>query len=272
MTGYGDRVIRATRKVLLEVFQLLEKFYESLILVGGWVPIMIMPDAEDKHVGTIDVDLAINDRTLFETGSATMEEILLSNGYRQGAEPGRYMRQIIIDEQLISVPVDFFTSEQICIPKNEFFDITGISAIAAPGCELGFDVNKKVRVEGVLPNGKPYSTEIKSAGIMALIVMKAHAMNIRNKTKDAYDIWFCLANQPDGVDIVAQEFLPHLKKASVKNALTLLSIYFESIKARGPTDVVSEEGTRDPDYKAFLQQDAFQRVHELLKSLDFEMD
>ena len=272
MTGYGDRVIRATRQVLLEVFQLLEKFHESLILVGGWVPIMIIPDAEDKHVGTIDVDLAINDRTLFETGSATMEEILLSNGYRQGAEPGRYMRQIIIDEQLISVPVDFFTSEQSCIPKNEFFDITGINAIAAPGCELGFDVNKKVRVEGVLPNGKPYSTEIKSAGIMALIVMKAHAMNIRNKTKDAYDIWFCLANHPDGVDIVAQEFLPHLKKASVKNALTLLYRYFESIKARGPKDVVSEEGTRDPDYKAFLQQDAFQRVQALLKSLDFEMD
>jgi len=107
---------------------------------------------------------------------------------------------------------------------------------------------------------------------MALIVMKAHAMNIRNKTKDAYDIWFCLANHPDGVDIVAQEFLSHLKKASVKNALTLLSRYFESIKARGPKDVVSEEGTRDPDYKAFLQQDAFQRVQALLKSLDFEMD
>jgi hypothetical protein len=182
------------------------------------------------------------------------------------------MRQIIIDEQLINVPVDFFTSEQSYIPRNDFIDITGISAIAAPGCELGFDVNKKVRVEGVLPNGKQYSTEIKSAGIVALIVMKAHAMNIRSKTKDAYDIWFCLANNPGGVDIVAQEFLPQLKKGSVKNALTLLSRYFGSIEARGPTDIVSEEGTTDPDYRAFLRQDAFQRVQALLKSLDFEMD
>jgi hypothetical protein len=184
MTAYGDRVIRATRQVLLEVFQLLEKF-----------------------------------------------------------------------------------NEQNYIPKNEFLDITGISAIAEPGCELGFDVNKKVKVDGVLPNGKLYSTEIKSAGIMPLIVMKAHAMSIRNKTKDAYDIWFCLANHPDGVDVVAQEFLPHLKKASVKNALTLLFRHFGSINARGPTDVVSEEGTTDPEYRAFLRQDAFQRIQALLKSL-----
>jgi hypothetical protein len=271
MTAYGDRVTRATQRVLLEVFQLLEKFHGSLILIGGWVPIMMIPDAEDKHVGTIDVDLAIDDRTLLETGSETMEEILLSNEYQQGTEPGRYMRQIIIDEQSINVPVDFFTSAQRYIPKNEFLDITGIRAIAAPGCELGFDINKKVKVDGVLPNGKPYSTEIKCAGIMPLIVMKAHAMSIRNKTKDAYDIWFCLANHPDGIDIVAQEFLPHLKKASVKNALTLLSRYFESIQDRGPTDVVSEEGTTDKDYKEFLRQDAFQRVQALLKSLDFEM-
>ena len=49
-----------------------------------------------------------------------------------------------------------------------------------------------------------------------------------------------------------------------------VSRYFGSIKARGPTDDVSEEGTTDPDYKEFLQQDTFQRVQALLKCLDFE--
>jgi hypothetical protein len=32
MTAYSDRVIRVTQQVLLEVFQLLEKFHESLTL------------------------------------------------------------------------------------------------------------------------------------------------------------------------------------------------------------------------------------------------
>jgi hypothetical protein len=267
MSGYSERIVRATRQVLLEVFQLLDKFKDSLILVGGWVPIMIVPDALDKHVGTIDVDLAINDRTLFETGSETMEEILLSNGYQHGTEPGRYIRQIIIDGQSINVPVDFFTSEQSYIPKNEFFDITGISAIAAPGCEIGFDVNETIKLSGVLPNGKQYSTEIKSAGVVALIVMKALAMGIRAKTKDAYDIWFCLANHPGYLNDVVQAFLPHIEKGSVKTALSLLSGYFGSIDARGPMDVVKEEGTTSPDFRAFIRQDAFQRVQALLRGL-----
>ncbi len=272
MIGHSERVITATRRVLLEVFQLLEAFRDSLILIGGWVPIMMIPDAVDKHVGTIDVDLAINDMTLFETGSETMEAILLSNGYQHGAEPGRYNRKINIDGQQIIVPVDFLTSKHRHIPINEFLDITGISPITAPGCELSFDVNEKITLSGILPNGEYYSTEIKSAGIMALIVMKALAMNIRSKTKDAYDIWFCLANYPGSVEAMEKAFKPQLEKDSVKTALGLLSGYFESIHARGPTDVVKEDGTTDPEYRAFMQQDSFQRVQALLKSLECEVD
>ncbi len=86
--GHKERVIEATHQILLEVFKLLENFHESLILEGGWVPIMIIPEAEKKHAGTFDVDLVINDKSLDETGSETMEDILLGNRYQHGAEPG----------------------------------------------------------------------------------------------------------------------------------------------------------------------------------------
>jgi len=33
MTGYSERVVRATRQVLLEVFQLLDQFQDSLIFI-----------------------------------------------------------------------------------------------------------------------------------------------------------------------------------------------------------------------------------------------
>lgn len=267
MIEFHDRVVRATYQVLLEVFKLLEKFHDSLIVVGGWVPIMIIPNVADKHIGTIDVDLAINDRALVESGSETMEEILLSNGYRHGAEPGRFMKKVNVDGQSINVPVDFFTCEPIHMPRNEFLDITGINAISAPGCELSFEIYENVHIEGALPNGKQYSTEIKTAGVVALIVMKAHAMNMRSKRKDAYDIWFCLANYPGGVDAVARAFMPHLKNNTVKTALSFLSEHFGSTNARGPMNVVVEEGTTDTDYREFLQQDAFQRVQALIGKL-----
>ena len=267
ITDHKEKVIKATRQVLLEVFKLLENFHESLILVGGWVPIMIIPEAEDKHVGTLDVDLVINDKSLIETGSETIEDILLANGYHHEAEPGRYFKTIEIDGKTIAVPVDFLTSEQRYIPRNEFVDITGIHAITSPGCELSFEANEKISIEGNLPDGSHYSTVIKSAGIAALIVMKAHAMNIRKKSKDAYDIWFCLANYPGNIESIANAFKPYVEKDSVKTALALLSEYFRSIDDKGPRDVVKEEGSSDPDYRMFLQQDSFQRVQALLNSI-----
>ena len=227
---------------------------------------MAIPEAESKHVGTFDVDLVINDKYLNETGSETIEDILLANGYKHGTEPGRYFKKLDIDGNPIIVPVDFLVSEQRHIPRNEFFDITGIDAISSPGCELSFEVNDTVTLDGSLPDGSHYSTAIKSAGVVALIVMKAHAMSIRKKTKDAYDIWFCLANSPGNIESVAQAFKPHVGKSSVIRALALLSENFESIDARGPIDVVKEDGSLDSEYRRFLQQDAFQRVQALLNS------
>ena len=266
--GHKERVTEATRQVLLEVFKLLENFHESLILVGGWVPIMIIPDSEDKHVGTIDVDLVINDKSLNETGTETIEDILFANKYQHGTEAGRYFKKLDIDDVPIVVPVDFLTSEQRYIPKNEFFDITGIHAITSPGAELSFEVNEKITLDGNLPDGSHYSTVIKSAGIVALIVMKAHAMDIRDKSKDAYDIWFCLANYPGKIESIAKAFKQHVGKNSVKTALALLSENFKSIDDKGPKDVVKEDGSTDPDYRMFLQQDAFQRVQALLNYIE----
>ena len=268
--GHRERVTEATRQVLMEVFKILEDFHESLILVGGWVPIMIIPESEDKHVGTIDVDLVINDKSLNETGSETIEDILLANEYQHGAEPGRYFKNLNIDRVPIVVPVDFLTSEQRFIPKNEFFDITGIHAITSPGAELSFEVNEKITLDGNLPDGSHYSTVIKSAGIVALIVMKAHAMDIRKKSKDAYDIWFCLANYPGDRESIAEAFRPHVGQKSVRTALSLLAKFFSAVDERGPLDVVNEDDSRETDYRAFLQQDAYQRVQALLDSLGLD--
>ena len=56
----------------------------------------------------------------------------------------------------------------------------------------------------------------------------------------------------------------------MKVALALLAKYFGSIDDKGPKDVVKEDGAIDPDYRAFLLQDSFQRVQALLKCLEVE--
>ena len=58
-------------------------------------------------------------------------------------------KKIDIDGKPVLIPVDFLASEQRYIPRNEFFDITGIHPIAFPGCELGFEVHEKLPLMGV---------------------------------------------------------------------------------------------------------------------------
>jgi hypothetical protein len=97
-----------------------------------------------------------------------------------------------------------------------------------PGCELSFEVHEKISLDGCLPDGSHYSTVIKSAGIVALIVMKALAMNIRQKSKDAYGVWFCLANYPGNIESVACiYYLPDKTSRPLYGAIfVLVSILF----------------------------------------------
>lgn len=48
----------AARRVLVDVGQVLASFVDCLVVVGGWTPDLLLPDADERHVGSIDVDLA----------------------------------------------------------------------------------------------------------------------------------------------------------------------------------------------------------------------
>jgi uncharacterized protein YfaS (alpha-2-macroglobulin family) len=55
------------------------------VLVGGWVPDLLIEDADEKHVGSIDVDLALDAGKLNEGRYAEMLNLLLNTKrYRQG--------------------------------------------------------------------------------------------------------------------------------------------------------------------------------------------
>ena len=65
---YSDEIVEAARSVQLEVIRILGEYKENIVIVGGWVPELLIPDAEEKHIGSSDVDLALNHRKINETG------------------------------------------------------------------------------------------------------------------------------------------------------------------------------------------------------------
>jgi hypothetical protein len=71
---YSADQVEAARSVLLELVHLLGEYRDDIVVVGGWVPQLILPPGPTPHVGSIDVDLALNHRNLTEAGEATSPE------------------------------------------------------------------------------------------------------------------------------------------------------------------------------------------------------
>lgn len=56
---YSPRQVEAAHRVLVDIGQVLASFRDCLVLIGGWVPELLLAQADEPHIGSIDVDLAI---------------------------------------------------------------------------------------------------------------------------------------------------------------------------------------------------------------------
>lgn len=65
---YSEELVKAARSVLLELMHLLGEYWEHIVLVGGWVPDILLNRTDNPHIGSIDVDLALNHRKIRDKG------------------------------------------------------------------------------------------------------------------------------------------------------------------------------------------------------------
>jgi hypothetical protein len=95
---YSAEAVHAAKSVLIELTHLLGEYREDIVLIGGWVPELIIPQGQRLHVGSIDVDLALNHTKIKEAGYKRIEELLLSRGYYQDKDrqPYIFFRDIIV--------------------------------------------------------------------------------------------------------------------------------------------------------------------------------
>jgi hypothetical protein len=117
-----------------------------------------------------------------------------------------------------------------------------------------------------LPDDPEYSLSV--ASIPAFFAMKAVALESREdlkKTKDAYDIVYCLRNVEGGVDSIARQYREVLSNPLVASGLYLLGELFDSIDAIGP--VAYARRAEDEDEASLLAREAYERVQELLEAL-----
>ena len=265
---YTEDAVQAARQVMLELIRILGEYRDSLVIVGGWVPELILAAAGVKHIGSNDVDLALDHRKLTEAGYRTIHDHLTRHGYVPGKQPFIFLRKVVVNGREITVHVDLPSGEYGGTAKSHRHQrVQDVMVRKTRGCDLAFDINTEVRLEGTLPGGGHDSGTVCVAGIVPFIVMKGMALASRVKEKDAWDIHFCLTYSPGGLEALATEFRAHMGDALMKEGLENIRETFASPDHAGPKWVADFDELTDPEARAIRQRDAFERINRLLELL-----
>jgi predicted nucleotidyltransferase len=262
---YNAEQVAAARSVLLELMLALGEYRDELVLVGGWAPTFLIPKPAQAHVGSVDVDLAIDHTRVSDNGYATLIELLIQRGYEQLPRNPASFRKKIGD---VTVQVDLMSGEYEGTGKNRRHqEIQETKLRKARGCDIAFIDPESVLLEGELPDGGKDSVRIQVASIGAFLCMKGHALDGRLKEKDAWDIYYCVREYPGGVDALVEQLQPMANHGLMREALEKIAMHFDSPDHRGPRHVADFEMETDPETREVIQRDAYERIQYVLNRL-----
>jgi hypothetical protein len=265
---YEPTLVNAANSVLLEISHLLHTYSEGLVVVGGSVPGLILQNTQEQHIGSIDVDIALDRNKIPETDYLSIKSLLLQRGYEPEEQPFTFSREVTVEGEKIKVKVDFLAGEYGGTGKaHRTQRIQDLHPRKARACDLAFVQATTVQITGKLPGGGKDKVMVRVASIVPFLMMKAQALNGRLKEKDAYDIYFCLRHYPDGIQGLTEAFKSFPSNKLIDEGLNILQEKFSSPEHIGPVFVVDFLGETDRDTRELIQRDAYERVTALLESL-----
>lgn len=261
---YTAEAVAAARSVMIELAHLLGQYRQEIVIVGGWVPDLLLPDAPVHHIGSTDVDLALDHRRLQEVGYRTIHELLVGRQYVPDTrQPFIYRRTVPVGPNSVIVQVDLLAGEyEGTGAGHRTQHVQDVRPRKARGCDLAFTNPIELQVEGPLPGGAIDRAMLRVAALAPFIVMKAMALGDRIKEKDAYDIYYCVRYA--GIPKVIESLRAIAEHNLVQEALHIIAEKFASPVHLGPRQVADFLEEQEPEARAILERDAFERVQAVL--------
>ena len=273
-TDYDDRGIRAAYAVMIELGQVLGAYRNSFVLVGGAVPHLLFPDADPRHVGTLDIDLTLNPERLAEGAYADFVELLEKAGYQRdidGLKPFQLSRTVEVAEGLpIPVIIDLLMPREAKTTKNKPKLVPGLRVQGIDGGTVALTHTITKTLTGAMPDGRNNSVELLVASIPALLVMKGYALVQRDKKKDAYDIYYSARNFPGGPEALSEACRELLKDDVALEGFRNIAGKFKAEDDFGPATVkmfLAESDLLGDMTIEQVQVDAFRQVRAWLVAL-----
>ncbi len=230
-----------------------------------------------RHVGSIDIDIAVDPSAITGARYATMCELLTQREYRPAIDvkgdpiPNSYVRRVVhaATNRPFDIRVDFLTrtddgrgGSHRHLPIQDTF-----VARKTEGCDVAFRHNTTFMLEGFLPHGGRTSVRIKLANIVGCIAMKGIVMGLRFKEKDAYDVFAVLNQYGSGPGEVADALQPHLADPGVSRGIAEIRKAFATLDGNGPAWVAAFLGGDSKEARALNRNAAFFAVQDVLTHL-----
>lgn len=271
---YDDRGVKAAYTVLIELGQVLGAYRDSFVIVGGAVPWLLLQQANPRHVGTLDIDLALDPEALRDEEYVSLVEALEAARYRRDAEglkPFQLQRTVRVDSgDPIPVIVDLLMPREARPPKNKPPLLDKFAVQKADGAKMALEHNERRRFTGNMPDGRNNSVELLVATIPALLVMKGYAIAKRDKKKDAYDIYYSIRNFEGGPRVLAEQCRLLLQDNIAAEGYRNIAERFTTLESFGPQTVrmflADHEALGDMTQEQ-VQADAYGQVSAWAKAL-----
>jgi len=267
---YTQRQVEAAHRVLVDVGQVLGSFHDTMVIVGGWVPDLLLRDTIPEHMGSIDVDLALDVEKLADGRYAELLRLLLDTGrYRPGDKAFQLLTDVDLHdgERPVTVAVEFLAQSDVPLRKNQPKLVEGFRVLQFPACRAAFHAPVDTEVVGAMISGASNRVHLRVAALSDLVLMKAHALKGRDKPKDVYDLCYCLDAYPGGITELAADWRARCEDPIVREALRILREKFETVDHYGPKQLEVFHGRVGDDEGAMLARRAFELVGRLLSLL-----
>jgi len=264
---YSPRQIEAAHRVLVDVGQVLASFVDCLVLVGGWIPDLLLTEAEEPHIGSIDVDLALDAAKLNEGRYAELLKLLLdTKRYKQGAKDFQLVVEVNLKdgEKPVQVEVEFLAPKEVKLKKNKPKLLPGFRVLQAEACGAAFHAPQELPLSGKTVRGGTNTVRLRVASVSDFVVMKAHAIAGRDKPKDSYDLCYCLEHFSGGMEKLAADWKKRQREKNVTKAVEILREKFASVDAFGPQQLVEFHNATDAETQAMHARRAFELVQKFL--------
>lgn len=268
---YTSRQVEAAHRVLIDLGQVLASYVDCLVIVGGWTPGLLLDEAEERHVGSIDVDLALDAEKLNDGRYADLLKMLIDTGrYARGDKAFKFLTNVDLgdEENPVQVDVEFLAPKEVKLRSHKSKLIKDFRVLQVEGADVAFRNPVEIELPGRNIRGAANTVQLRVVSLPDFLMMKTFAIGGRDKPKDTYDLCYCLEYVPEGMPELALDWKERKGDKFVDKAVQILRSKFAAIDSFGPQQLVEFHKPKGRGDQEMQARRAFELVRRFLDLLD----